>query len=229
MKKTLFIILTIVLAFNLSAKQNKKLETRNPKQQWLQHIEPTYWWRNMHNSTLQIMLHGKDISKADISINYQGISIIDKKLTDNPNYLFLYINISKDVKTGFFNIELKNGKQKQLVKYELKERKPNSAERESFSEKDNLYLLMPDRFVNGNPKNDSVNGYIQGVNRKNLSFRQGGDIEGIIHKIPYLADLGITALWTTPLFDDNDTNYSYPHYASTDYYKIDPRLGTNDD
>lgn len=230
MKKTLLILFTIILAFNLNAKQKLKPQARISKQ-IVKHCEPDYWWIGMKNQQLQLMLHGNNIAKYNPFIDCPGITIIDKKLTDNPNYLFLYINISKDTKPGFFSIVLncKTEKEQQIIFYELKERKPNSAEQESFSEKDNLYLIMPDRFVNGNSQNDSVKGYIQGVNRTNLSFRQGGDIEGIIQKIPYLADLGITALWTTPFFDDNDTQYSYHHYASTDYYKIDPRLGTNDD
>lgn len=230
MKKILYIFFSIFFLFQFPIDATIQKVSQGGFR-GLQHIEPTYWWTNMHHSTLQIMLHGKDVAKCNVSINYPGISIADKKLTDNPNFIFLYINISKETKAGFFSIVLncKTEKEQQIIFYELKERKPNSAERESFSEKDNVYLLFPDRFVNGNPQNDSVKGYIQGVNRTNLSFRQGGDIEGIIQKIPYLADLGITALWTTPFFDDNDTNYSYHHYASTDYYKIDPRLGTNDD
>jgi glycosidase len=183
----------------------------------------------MHNPALQLMIYGKNIAKWDVNIDVPGISVVEKKLTDNPNYIFLYLNIAKDAKAGYFNIELKNGRNKQTIQYELKNRVPNSANRESFSEKDNVYLIMPDRFANGNQMNDSIKGYFQGANRSDLAFRQGGDIEGMIQKIPYLADLGITALWTTPLLDNNDTQYSYHHYGATDYYKIDPRLGTNDD
>ncbi|MFV0470947.1 MAG: alpha-amylase family glycosyl hydrolase [Paludibacteraceae bacterium] len=225
MKNVYLFLFASLLTFNLNA--NPKAQTQG--QPWFRHIEPTYWWSGMHNPNLQIMLHGENISICDVSINYSGISIIKKQLTDNPNYIFLYINIDKETKSGFFNIELKNGKKRQIVKYELKERKTGSANRESFSEKDNLYLIMPDRFANGNPLNDNIKGYIQGTNRGDLSSRQGGDIEGIIQHIPYLAELGITALWTTPLLDDNDTQYSYHHYAVTDYYKIDPRFGTNED
>ncbi len=223
MKKTILILFSIAFALNIHAKVQTKQALS------LQHIEPTYWWTNMHNPDLQIMLHGPDISKCDVTINYPGITIRDKKLTDNPNYIFLYINISKETKAGFFNIELKNGKKKLLAKYELKERVPNSANRESFTEADNVYLLMPDRFANGNPANDSIIGYAQGVNRADLGKRHGGDIEGIIQKIPYLADLGITALWTTPLLDNKGSVYTYHHYSCSDYYQIDPRLGSNDD
>lgn len=83
---------------------------------------------------------------------------------------------------------------------------------------------MPDRFANGNTANDVVDGYIEGVDTTNLHKRQGGDIQGIIDHLDYIADLGMTAVWTTPLFDDNDTKYSYHHYAATDLYNVDPRL-----
>jgi len=224
-KLLLIIFLVSLLPLNSQGQKSPLQGVRGP----VTRVEPTYWWTNMHNPDLQLMLHGKDISKSDVSINYPGITITDKKLTDNPNYIFLYININRETKAGFFNIELKNGKKKQLVKYELKERLPNSANRASFTEADNVYLLMPDRFANGNLANDSIKGYIQAVNRSDLGKRHGGDMEGIIQKIPYLADLGITALWTTPFFDNNDTNYSYHHYGCSDYYKIDPRMGNNGD
>lgn len=192
-------------------------------------IEPTYWWTTMHNPNLQLMLHGHDIAKNEIFINYPGVSIVEKRLTDNPNYVFLYVNIQTQTKAGVFNIELRNGKKKQTVQYELKNRIADSANRESFSEKDNVYLIMPDRFANGNILNDSVKDYKQGINRSGLGFRQGGDLEGIIQKIPYLADLGITALWTTPVLENKADEYSYHHYSVSDYYRVDPRLGTNDD
>ncbi len=198
-------------------------------QKWIKRVEPTFWWTQMTQSDLQIMLYGVDLHSIDITINYPGISIIRKELTDNPNYVFLYLHVSKETNPGKFNILLKKGKSKQVVVYELKPRREGSASRKSFTEADALYLLMPDRFVNGNPSNDSIPGYFQGVHRDIPGARHGGDIDGIISKIPYLADLGVTTLWTTPLFDNNDTNYSYHHYACSDYYKIDPRLGKNED
>jgi len=195
----------------------------------VQRIEPTYWWIEMQQSEFQLMLYGNAISSATILINYPGIKITRTQLTDNPNYIFLYINVEKGTLPGKFKIEIKKEKRKQTIIYELKARKEGSATRKSFTEADAVYLLMPDRFANGNIANDSVTGYLQGVNRANIGARQGGDIDGIISKIPYLANLGITALWTTPLFDNNDSNYSYHHYACSDYYKIDPRFGKNED
>ncbi|MDD3320061.1 MAG: alpha-amylase family glycosyl hydrolase [Paludibacter sp.] len=195
----------------------------------VERVEPAFWWAEMKNTELQIMLYGKDIASTEITINTQGISIIKKEYTDNPNYIFLYLNISNKANAGKFNIIVKKGIRKQSLQYELKSRRTASAERKSFTEADAVYLLMPDRFVNGNPQNDAVEGYVQGVNRTNEGARHGGDIDGIISKIPYLEDLGITTLWTTPLFDNNDSVYSYHHYACSDYYKIDPRFGKNED
>lgn len=195
----------------------------------VQRVEPTSWWIGMHNSQLQIKLYGNNIAAANISINYPGVQLLRRVHTDNPNYVFLYLDIAAEAKAGKMPIEIVNGRRKQSIQYQLNARREGSAMRASFSEADAVYLLMPDRFVNGNTQNDNVAGYHQGVDRSDLGQRHGGDIEGIIQKAPYLADLGITALWTTPLFENNDTQYSYHHYATTDYYNIDPRLGTNND
>lgn len=195
----------------------------------VQKVEPLFWWTEMQQPEMQLMLYGKDIASTKITVIYPGIKIVRTSVTDNPNYVFLYLKISKKTKPGKFDILIQKGKEVQLYPYELKQRDKNSRQRESFTEADAVYLLMPDRFVNGNPANDSIPGYHQGVDRSDLGKRHGGDIKGIISKIPYLADLGITALWTTPFFDNNDRNYSYHHYACTDYYKIDPRLGINED
>lgn len=221
MKKIIFIFAISLFLINpLWAKKS---------QPWVQRVEPLSWWTGMAQPELQVMLYGKDIAGAGVTVNYPGVSITHKELTDNPDYIFLYLNIDKTTQPGKFNIILKKDRRKQTIVYELKKRESCSAERKSFTEADALYLLMPDRFANGNTANDSVSGYYQGVHREIPGARHGGDIDGIISKVPYLADLGITALWTTPLLDDNDTQYSYHQYACTDYYKIDPRLGNNDD
>jgi len=219
-KRTLLLsIVFIFIIFHLNAKEQK----------FVLRAEPTYWWTEMNAPDFQLMIYGINISTAEILIHYQGVTITRKEVTDNPNYIFLYLNVSKGTLPGKFNIILKRGKKIQTVVYELKKRRVGSSERKSFTEADALYLLMPDRFSNGNPNNDSIPGYYQGAHRDVPGARHGGDIEGIISHIPYLANLGITTLWTTPLFDNNDTNYSYHHYACSDYYKIDPRLGKNDD
>lgn len=192
-------------------------------------VEPTFWWVGMHNSSLQLSIYGVNAAKWDYSIKYAGVSIEKKVLTDNPNYVFLYLQIEGSTKPGKFEIKMSNGNKVQRIYYELKSRMPLSAEHTSFSEADAIYLLMPDRFVNGNLQNDSVPGYHQGVDRSQLGARHGGDIAGIKSKIPFIAGMGFTALWTTPLFENNDTAYSYHHYGCSDYYKVDPRFGSNQD
>ena len=221
MKQPCILFLAICLFFTA------QLEAKTPV--FVQRVEPTYWWTGMNQSEFQLMLYGIEINAADISINYPGVSISRTEFTDNSNYVFLYLKVAKETLPGKFNIVIKKASRIQKIIYELKARRAGSANRLSFTEADAFYLLMPDRFVNGNTMNDTVQGYHQGVHREIPGARHGGDIDGIISKIPYLADLGITTLWTTPLFDNNDTNYSYHHYACSDYYKIDPRLGKNED
>ena len=155
----------------------------------VQRVEPTNWWTNMTQPEFQLMIYGTNISLAEIKIDYPGIAVTRKEKTDNPNYVFLYLNILKNTKPGYVKIQIKQGKKKQTVLYELKNRQKDSSQRQSFTESDAIYLLMPDRFANGNTDNDSVKGYHQGVHREIPGDRHGGDIDGIISKIPYLADL----------------------------------------
>lgn len=193
-------------------------------------LEPANWWVGMHNPSLQLMCYGENMAETTAEIDYPGVSITKQVETDNPNYLFVYLNINEHAKAGKFKITFKrDGKKVATYNYELKDRAPGSATRESFGPADAVYLLMPDRFANGNSKNDKVKGYIETVDRSDLGARHGGDLQGIINKLPYISDLGCTALWITPFFDDNDHPYSYHHYSAGNYYKVDPRLGTNED
>lgn len=192
------------------------------------HIEPHTWWAGMAHTELQLMLHGTDIASSDVSFADNTLRITRIEKTDNPNYLFVYID-TKNAQPGIYRLTIKKGKKTQQTDYVLQARTEGSAERHGFTSADAWYLLMPDRFANGNPDNDNVAGYNQGVVRGNLFQRQGGDIQGIIDHLDYIADLGITAIWPTPLLEDNDTAYSYHHYACSDYYRIDPRFGTNEE
>ncbi|MDD3479258.1 MAG: alpha-amylase family glycosyl hydrolase [Paludibacteraceae bacterium] len=191
-------------------------------------VEPLSWWSGMANTELQLMLHGSNVAQCEVSFADGAIAISRIEKTDNPNFLFVYVNTAR-VTPGVYRLIIKNGCKKQVVNYEFKARRDGSADRASFTSADAIYLLMPDRFANGNPANDNVKGYVQTVNRNDLGARHGGDIQGIINHLPHIAELGCTAVWPTPFFDNNDSNYSYHHYACGDYYKIDPRLGTADD
>ncbi len=191
-------------------------------------IEPPFWWTEMHNPELQLMVYGKDIAQYDVAFS-NTIQITDIKKTENPNYLFVTIN-TKNISPGTYELQFsKDNKILETRSYELKSRRENSALRKGFDSSDLIYLIMPDRFANGNPDIDSTEDTLEKVNREELSGRHGGDIQGIIDHLDYLDDLGVTAIWSTPLLEDNEPIYSYHTYAQSDYYKIDPRFGTNED
>lgn len=194
----------------------------------IQKIEPEFWWSGMKNSELQLLIYGKNINDLQPECP-NGIQIKEVKKVENPNYLFVTID-TKNVAPGKVKLNFK--KDSKIVKtfdYEFKERQQNSANRNSYNSSDVIYLLMPDRFANGNPTNDSTKDTSEKANRNNENGRHGGDISGIIKNIDYLQDLGVTTVWSTPLLEDNEPDYSYHGYAQSDYYKIDPRYGTNND
>ncbi|WP_312820300.1 glycoside hydrolase family 13 protein [Kaistella carnis] len=194
----------------------------------IQKVEPAFWWHGMKNPDLQILVYGKDISKYQVELS-DNIKVKDLTKTENPNYVFITIN-TDEVQKPSFKINFKNGKKTvDSYTYELKNRKPGSAERNSFSSKDVMYLIMPDRFANGDPSNDSQPNLTEKVNRSLPSGRHGGDLRGIINNLDYLQNLGVTALWLTPANEDNEKNTSYHGYAQTDLYKIDGRYGTNEE
>lgn len=194
----------------------------------LQKVEPAFWWKGMKNTELQILLYGKNIANQTIELS-DGVQIKKTDKVDNPNYVFITIN-TDEINVPKFKINIKNGnKNLGTYIYELKQRSPNSANRESFTSKDVVYLIMPDRFANGNPKNDSSPNLVEKANRNLPVGRHGGDLRGIINHLDYLQNLGVTALWLTPVNEDNEKVYSYHGYAQTDLYKIDERYGTNEE
>lgn len=194
----------------------------------IQKVEPAFWWKGMKNPELQIMVYGKDISKYAVELSDQ-IPVKDLTKTENPNYVFVTVN-TNEINNSLFNINFKeNNKTVYSYKYELKSRKPNSANRPSYSSKDVMYLIMPDRFANGNPSNDSQKNLTDKANRNEPSGRHGGDLRGIINNLDYLQNLGATALWLTPANEDNENRTSYHGYAQTDLYQIDGRYGTNEE
>ncbi|MEY2869030.1 MAG: hypothetical protein RIR01_1510, partial [Bacteroidota bacterium] len=182
----------------------------------------------MHNPELQILFYGENIAENEVAVS-NGIAIKAIQKTENPNYLFVTID-TKDVPAQelLFSFS-KNKKVVFTKKYALKQRRENSALRKSYDASDMIYLLMPDRFANGNSKNDSQKTLAEKVDRSNPSGRHGGDIAGIIQNLDYIQELGATALWSTPLCEDNDAQGSYHGYGQSDVYKIDSRYGTNED
>jgi len=193
----------------------------------IDHLEPPNWWVGMKESSLQLMVHGKGIGKATVEAVYPGLTI-QKYQASGDNYLFVDLDISKEAKAGKFDLRFMVGKKLLATyAYELKSRTAGSAIRQGFNTADAIYLLMPDRFANGDPTNDNMPGMLEKADRNNKDGRHGGDLQGVKNNLPYLKKIGMTALWMTPLLENNMPKASYHGYACTDYYKIDPRYGSN--
>ena len=196
-------------------------------------IDPTNWFVGMKNPSLQLMVYGEGISSADVTTDYAGVKVDSIVRLDSPNYLLVYLNLD-GAQPGEMTLNFKNGKQTKKVKYELKAREKRGEERIGFTNADVLYMLMPDRFADGDPNNNDIKGlYTYKTDRSQPSLRHGGDLEGIRQHLDYFKELGVTALWFTPVLENNspDGNGSstYHGYATTDYYRVDPRFGTNEE
>ena len=200
--------------------------------QKIDRIEPTNWYVGMKNPSVQLMVYGKDIRSAEVSTNYPGVKIDSLVRLDSPNYLLVYMNI-RDAQPGTMKLCFKTGKNKTNVNYELKARDMKGEDRQGFTNADVLYMLMPDRFASSG-KNLEVKGLnAYKVDRSQPSLRHGGDLEGLRQHLDYFTELGVTALWFTPVLENNSPDHgkssSYHGYATTDYYRVDPRFGSNAD
>ena len=195
----------------------------------IDHIEPENWYVGMKNSSLQLMVYGKNIRDSHVSVDYPGVKIDSLVRLDSPNYLFVYLNLS-GAKPGNMVLNI-DGKK---VNYPLKARTMSGDKRIGFDNSDVLYMLMPDRFASGRNITKPMKGlnpYV--VDRSKPSLRHGGDLEGVRQHLDYFNQLGVTALWFTPVLENNspdmDSQSSYHGYATTNYYRVDPRFGTNED
>ena len=196
-------------------------------------IDPTNWFVGMKNPSLQLMVYGEGIRSAEVTTDYAGVKVDSIVRLDSPNYLLVYLNL-KDAKPGEMTLQFKNGKSTKKVKYELKAREKRGEERMGFTNADVLYMLMPDRFADGDPKNNDIKGMnTYKTDRSQPSLRHGGDLEGIRQHLDYFNELGVTALWFTPVLENNSPDgngfSTYHGYATTDYYRVDPRFGTNEE
>ena len=193
----------------------------------IEHVEPLSWWVGM-TTPLQLMIHGADIASYDLTIEGgKGVSVGKVHKAESPNYLFADITIASNAQPGTYWLVFTKGDTTFKYPYELQARRDGSAERTSFTTADMVYLLMPDRFANGDPTNDSTPDTEEKANRDAFFGRHGGDLQGMIDHLDYIADLGATTIWPTPLLLDNAPEGSYHGYAAADYYHIDPRFGSN--
>jgi glycosidase len=197
--------------------------------QTIERLEPSNWWVGMRYNSITLLAYGKNISELEPTIDYQHVTLVKTDRVENKNYLFITLTIEAAAKPGTVPIRFnKKGRKGTVVNFPLLERTPGSAARASYSARDAIYLIVPDRFANGDPANDVVPSMLEKtVDRAGEGKRHGGDIQGIVNRLDYLQSLGITQVWCTPLIENNQPEYSYHGYAATDLYKIDPRFGTN--
>lgn len=191
-------------------------------------VQPEFWYSGFQNRELQLMVYGQDISKYKSTVSSDLIESSSDQRVSNKNYLFINLKVATNAPAGKFEILLKDStsKKKQSITYELK---PRTSQQRGFSDKDLMYMIMPDRFANGDPSNDNMPGMLEKADNSNPDGRHGGDIKGIADNVDYFKSLGITALWINPLLENNMPAYSYHGYAITDFYKVDSRFGTNED
>ena len=207
---TIFIIVWFTCGFSLTMFAQK-----------VERVEPLCWWTGMRTE-LQLMLYGQNLKDAGVKVLQPGMTVKTIHNAESPNYLFVDMAVEK---AGNYTIEITQGRKKTEVNYEIHNRRPGSESRVGLTLADVIYLIMPDRFANGDTNNDIVKGSTQMLDRNGLESRHGGDIQGIIDHLDYMADLGVTALWSTPLLEDKQF---YHQYAISDYYRIDPHFGTNE-
>ena len=214
-----YLITIIAFAFSLSSFSQKP-----------ERVEPMFWWAGMKSPELQLMIYGEKISTADVSLKYPGVELVSVTKVQSPNYLFIDLKLAENVQPGKFDIQFSVDKKVVgTYRYEIKTREKGSANRAGFNGSDVIYLITPDRFVNGNPANDWVGGMREKPNRTNRGGRHGGDIRGIINSLDYLQKMGFTAVWLNPVLENNMTDFSYHGYSTTDFYNVDPRYGSNEE
>lgn len=189
--------------------------------QQIERVEPLCWWAGMQTD-LQLMLHGVNLQGCKVSVKPNGLTVKEVHNADSPNYLFVDVTVSRP---GKYTFTLEKEGRETTFEYEIYPRKEGSAMRKGYTSADAIYLIMPDRFANGDPSNDTLADSEQITDRNILDARHGGDIQGMIDHLDYIADLGMTTIWPTPLLDDN---LYYHQYSCSDYYRVGPHFGTNE-
>jgi glycosidase len=195
----------------------------------IERVEPPNWWVGMEHHKIEIMMYGENLADLTPQIDESGITLISHMSYENPNYLFITIDISAETEPRDIKIDLtKDGNTIVSHSYPIWKREANRRNIEGFTTKDVMYLITPDRFANGDPSNDNIDGMREQVDRNNIGGRHGGDIQGIIDRLDYIQDMGFTSIWLNPLLENDMEEYSYHGYSTTDYYKVDPRYGSNE-
>ena len=194
----------------------------------IERVEPPFWWTGFKDTRLQLLVHGDGIAGYTPSVDYAGVSIEQAVRTDSPNYLFLYLRLGPQTVPGSFQITFTGPESELKLDYSLLEKNPDPAHASGFDASDAIYLITPDRFANGDRDNDNIEGMGDEADRSNPGGRHGGDIQGIIDRLGYIREMGFTAIWFNPLLENKMPSYSYHGYSTTDFYRVDPRFGSNE-
>lgn len=192
----------------------------------IERVEPPNWWIGFAEAGLQLLVYGEDIGRLAPMIEKPGVELLGVRTTANPNYLFAYLRISPETAPGTFDIHFDGGGERVTHRYRLDARDPVLADAQGFTSADAIYLITPDRFANGDSANDAAGGLGDRVARDDPLARHGGDLEGVVDRLDYIAELGFTSIWLNPVLENAMPAYSYHGYATTDFYRVDPRFGT---
>ncbi|MEM1270928.1 MAG: alpha-amylase family glycosyl hydrolase [Bacteroidota bacterium] len=191
-------------------------------------VEPPNWWAGMNWNDIQLMVYGEDLAGATARFTDPRLRVTATHTLEHPGYLFVDVTIPDDLPAGTYTLEVIRGDETATMAYPIEARQPMEGRYQGFDNTDVVYLLTPDRFANGDPSNDDPAGVETDFDRSDPNMRHGGDLQGMIDRLDYLADLGVTAVWPNPVLH-NDPPLSYHGYKAVDLYQIDPRFGTNDD
>ncbi|MEW6654469.1 MAG: alpha-amylase family glycosyl hydrolase [Bacteroidota bacterium] len=219
MKKSILLFLILLV-------QNLAVQNLTAQNLSIQKIEPPNWWAGMKLNKIQLMVYGSSLNNISAAFSEEKIKVDKIHKIENPSYAFIDITIPNELPAGNYTLTIKKGNEKVDYNFPIYKREKEKRH-QGFSQSDVIYLLMPDRFANGDPSNDKVDGYLDRMDTIKFQGRAGGDLQGIINKLDYIKELGITAVWCTPLVENN-TFRSYHGYSATDFYNIDPRFGSNE-
>ena len=210
MKNKILVILLLICSISYS--------------QQIERIEPPFWWEGFKNTSLQLLVYGENISNLDFNIKSNIVELVSVEKAENPNYIFLNLEVNDKGRSGDFDIDYGGNS----IKYNIHKKELDSDMHIGFDTSDVLCLITPDRFINGDYSNDNHPDMLEKASRGPWG-RHGGDLKGINDNLNYLIDLGYTAIWLNPILENNMVKSSYHGYSTTDYYKVDPRFGTNEE
>lgn len=227
--KRLFAMATVAILASCAGQQQADVSAiADASESQVARVEPLSWWTGM-KTPLQLMVNGKGIADYEVALEGgKGVEITGVHQAESPNYLFVDVKVDESAKPGTYYLVFSKEGESFKYPYAIAARAKDAAARESFTTADVIYLIMPDRFANGDPDNDNTDDTAEKADRSAFFGRHGGDIQGVIDHLDYISGLGATAIWSTPMLEDNQSNESYHGYSCSDYYHIDSRMGSNE-